>query len=445
MLALRHADRAPPGRCCSRTPELVRGLTQVSTPTTAPVQTWRSSPSPSRDREGARDTSASRTKLACHALPHGRGSDWLGASQGGTTVNGIRIGILGAGRGTALARAAQRASNATVVAFCDQDQGRLAQAAAAIEGAATYTDYEDLLAADLDAILVASPMPLHAEHSIAALQAGKHVISEVTAATTMDQCWALLEAVNASGLRYMLAENYCYTRPFLILKGMVDAGLFGEVYYGEADQIQEFKGGFPPPDTGYNWRTAELALRLGHQYITHNLGPLYQAAGDRVVTVACQGSGQHFLDWAKADDTCVALCQTESGKLLRIRLDFFSDRPMNYQYLGLQGTGACYEAPRGPKDEHKVYVHGQTPRGEWQSLFDFDKYLPARWPAGLTDDGIDAGAHLMIEDFARSILDDTRPPIDVVDALNMTAPGLLSEVSRERGGEPVEVPAFYQR
>ncbi|NCO42207.1 MAG: gfo/Idh/MocA family oxidoreductase, partial [Armatimonadetes bacterium] len=53
--------------------------------------------------------------------------------------------------------------------------------------------------------------------------------------------------------------------------------------------------------------------------------------------------------------------------------------------------------------------------------------------------------HLMIEDFARSILDDTRPPIDVVDALNMTAPGLLSEVSRERGGEPVEVPAFYQR
>ncbi|PIZ40569.1 MAG: hypothetical protein COY42_21155, partial [Armatimonadetes bacterium CG_4_10_14_0_8_um_filter_66_14] len=375
-MALRHADRAPPGRCCSRTPELVRGLTQVSTPTTAPVQTWRSSPSPSRDREGARDTSASRTKLACHALPHGRGSDWLGASQGGTTVNGIRIGILGAGRGTALARAAQRASNATVVAFCDQDQGRLAQAAAAIEGAATYTDYEDLLAADLDAILVASPMPLHAEHSIAALQAGKHVISEVTAATTMDQCWALLEAVNASGLRYMLAENYCYTRPFLILKGMVDAGLFGEVYYGEADQIQEFKGGFPPPDTGYNWRTAELALRLGHQYITHNLGPLYQAAGDRVVTVACQGSGQHFLDWAKADDTCVVLCQTESGKLLRIRLDFFSDRPMNYQYLGLQGTGACYEAPRGPKDEHKVYVHGQTPRGEWQSLFDFDKYLP---------------------------------------------------------------------
>lgn len=354
----------------------------------------------------------------------------------------IRIGVLGAGRGVALAKAAQLAPSAMVVAFCDEDAGRLERAAAELELKTTYRSYSDLLAHDLDAVLVASPMPLHAEHSILALQAGKHVLSEVTAATTMDQCWELLEAVKQSGLKYMLAENYCYTRPFLILKGMVQAGLFGEVYYGEADQLQEFKGGFSPPETGYNWRTAELAMRQGHQYITHNLGPLYQAVGERVVSVACQGSGQHFLDWAKADDTCVVLCQTESGKLLRIRLDFFSDRPMNYQYLGFQGTGAAYEAPRSPQDGHKVYVHGQTPRGEWQCLWDFEQYLPPAWPAGNADDGIDGGAALMVEDFARSILEDTRPPIDVVDALNLTAPGLLSEVSRQRGGAPVEVPAF---
>ena len=223
---------------------------------------------------------------------------------------------------------------------------------------------------------------------------------------------------------------------------MIEAGLFGEVYYGEADQLQEFKGGFHPPETGYNWRTAELAMRQGHQYITHNLGPLYQAVGERVVSVACHGSGQHFLDWAKADDTCLVLCRTESGKLLRIRLDFFSDRPNNYTYLGIQGTGACYEAPRGPKDEHKVHVHGTTPRGEWQELFDFAAHLPAEWPDDVTEDGIDGGASLMVEDFARSIIDDTRPPIDVVDALNMTVPGLLSEVSRQQGGVPVAVPAF---
>lgn len=357
----------------------------------------------------------------------------------------VEIGVLGAGRGVGLAHAMRYAPSAKLVAICDVNAERLDQAAAAAGVRRTYTSYEAMLNADLEAVLVATPMPLHVEHSVAALRAGKHVLSEVTAATSMEQCWELLEAVKASGCKYMLAENYCYMRPWSVVVGMVQAGLFGELYYGEADQIQEFKGGFPHPDTGYNWRTSELALRRGHQYITHNLGPLYSAFRERIRTVACFGSGQHHLAWAKADDTCVVLLETVSGKLLRIRLDFFSDRPNNFTYLGLQGTRAAYEAPRGPKDEHKVYVEGQTPRGTWQSLWDFEEYLPETWrkmAAEAVDDGYSGGDSLMIEEFAQCILEDTRPPIDVVDALNMTAPGLLSEVSRERGGAPVEVPEF---
>lgn len=357
----------------------------------------------------------------------------------------VRIGVLGAGRGAALAAAMRHAPSAELAAICDQDEERLRWAAEMTGVPAIYTSYDDMLGARIDAVLVASPMPLHVAHSIAALQAGKHVLCEVTAATSIEQCWELLEAVQASGLKYMLAENYCYLRPWSIVLGMVRAGFFGEVYYGEADQLQEFKGGFPHPDTGYNWRTAELALRRGHQYITHNLGPLYWAFRERVKTVACLGSGQHHLDWARADDTCVVLCQTERGKLIRIRLDFFSDRPMNVTYYGLQGTGAAYEGPRGPRDEHKVYVHGKTPAGEWQSLWDFEEFLPAAWrrlPAEVANNSWDGGSALMIEEFARCVIEDTRPPIDVVDALNMTAPGLLSEVSREQGGIPVEVPDF---
>jgi len=357
----------------------------------------------------------------------------------------VRIGVLGAGRGASLARAMRHAPSAELAALCDENEARLAQAAATLGVETTYTRYEEMLDTDLDAILVASPMPLHVPHSVLALRAGKHVLSEVTAATGLEQCWELLEAVQASGRKYMLAENYCYFRPWSLVVSLVQAGLFGELYYGEADQIQEFKGGFPHPATGYNWRTAELALRRGHQYITHNLGPLYQVFRERIQTVVCLGSGQHHLDWAKADDTCVVLCQTVSGKLLRIRLDFFSDRPNNFTYYGLQGTGASYEAPRGPRDEHKVYVHGQTQPGTWQSLWDYEEYLPEAWrelPAELVSNSFDGGDTLMIEDFARCILEDTRPPIDVIDALNMTAPGLLSEVSRERGGAPVEVPEF---
>ena len=280
----------------------------------------------------------------------------------------VRIGVLGAGRGVALAKAMSLAPSAALAAICDADEKRLAAAAGIVSK--TYRRYEDMLEApDIDAVLVASPMPLHAQHSAAALKAGKHVLSEVTAATSLEQCYELLEAVKASGRKYMLAENYCYYRPWMIVMGMVRAGLFGEVYYGESDQIQDFKGGLSHPDTGYNWRTAELAMRRGHQYITHNLGPLYKAMGnERIKTVVCLGSGQHHLPWAKADDTCIVLGQTSSGKLVRIRLDFFSTRPNNYTYSGLQGTSACYEGPRGLKDEHKIHVKGQTPPGTWQSL-----------------------------------------------------------------------------
>jgi predicted dehydrogenase len=259
--------------------------------------------------------------------------------------------------------------SAELVAICDQNTDRLAKAAQATGVHKTYTSYEAMLDSDIHAVVVASPMPAHVEHSVMALKASKHVLSEVTAATSLAQCWQLLEAVKTTGRKYMLAENYCYMRPWGVVMGMVKAGVFGEVYYGEADQIQEFKKGFVQPGKGDNWRTRELALRRGHQYITHNLGPLYQAFRERVKTVVCLGSGQHHLDWAKADDTCVVLCQMASGKLLRIRLDFFSDRPNNYTYLGLQGTRASYEAPRGPKDEHKIYVEGRTPRNTWQSLW----------------------------------------------------------------------------
>ncbi len=360
-------------------------------------------------------------------------------------MNTIKIGVLGAGRGAGLAKSMKYAPSAELAALCDADETRLANAAAATGVQQTFTSYEALLDSDVDAVVVASPMPLHVEHTVQALAAGKHVLSEVTAATTMDQCWELLEAVRASKCKYMLAENYCWMRPWSVVMGMVKAGVFGEVYYGEKEQIQELKGAVPAPEVCYNWRTAELAMRQGHHYITHDLGPLYWAMGERVKTVVCMGTGQRHLSWAVADSTCTVLLETVGGRLIRIRLDFFSDRPNNFTYYALQGTGAAYEAPRAEGETHRIYVHGQTAPGTWDSLWDYSEYLPESWksmPQEAVNDSYDGGSPLMLEEFARCILDDTRPPVDVVDALNMTAPGLLSEVSRQKGGAPIEVPEF---
>ena len=64
-----------------------------------------------------------------------------------------------------------------------------------------------MLESDIDAVVIATPMQLHVPQAILALEAGKHVMSEVTAGVTMDELWWLIESVEKSQKVYMMAEN----------------------------------------------------------------------------------------------------------------------------------------------------------------------------------------------------------------------------------------------
>jgi hypothetical protein len=200
---------------------------------------------------------------------------------------------------------------------------------------------------------------------------------------------------------------------------------------------------FAPPDAG-SWLTAEWAMRQGHPYLTHYWGPLYRALGEPLATVECRGSGQHHRSWAKADDTTVVLGNTASGKLVRLRVDFFSPHPTS-GYIGLQGTEAAAEiCASGGDADQRVYVKGRSEAGTWQSLWDYAEYLPPAWskyPPDATIKTLDSGLPLMIEEFAHSIVERRASPIGVVDALRITAPALASEMSRAQG-RAVEVPDY---
>jgi len=139
----------------------------------------------------------------------------------------IRLVVIGVGnRGTYLLRVALKAG-VEVPALCDINEVHLNCAIAIVERArdgrkpAGYSkgpkDYQRMLQRDdLDAVLVATPQPVHAEMSIDGLRTGKHVLSEVSAATTMDECWGLVRATEETGKIYMLAENCCYWRHLMI-------------------------------------------------------------------------------------------------------------------------------------------------------------------------------------------------------------------------------------
>ena len=154
-------------------------------------------------------------------------------------IGKIRIGIAGK-RGLAFVSGFQAVPQAEVTAFCERDPQTLKEGVDRHGIPQQFSEFEAMLAA-VDAVVVATPMPLHVPQSIQALAAGKHVLSEVTAAVSLEECWQLLDAVKASGKTYMLAENYCYLQPNVLIREMTRQGLFGTPYFGEGEYLHEVR------------------------------------------------------------------------------------------------------------------------------------------------------------------------------------------------------------
>ena len=140
----------------------------------------------------------------------------------------LKVGVVGLGRGRVYLDRFSEQTQAEVVAVCDADRSRL-EAAECPADALRYTNYEQFLRQNLDIVVICTEMPQHAEHTIAALEGGKHVLCEVPAAYTLSECEAVVQAVEKTGLKYMLAENCCYSDMHLTWKEQIDAGELGKI------------------------------------------------------------------------------------------------------------------------------------------------------------------------------------------------------------------------
>jgi predicted dehydrogenase len=110
----------------------------------------------------------------------------------------IRLGIWGLGRGLSFFKVCHDL-NTDVVAGCDFNEHMRRRFAELVPDAFVTEKAEDFLNYDMDAVLVSTFCPAHAGDAIAALEAGKHVLSEVTAFHTMAEGVRLVEAVERSG------------------------------------------------------------------------------------------------------------------------------------------------------------------------------------------------------------------------------------------------------
>jgi len=123
----------------------------------------------------------------------------------------IRVGLIGAGdRGLELLHHIRACPNTEVMAFADIYTRRLERAqGAAAPGAAAYTDYRRLLDdRSIDAVVIATPPHLHAEHFCASLDAGKHVYQERTMAFTVDHAKRMRAAFRSDAGKHVVQVGH---------------------------------------------------------------------------------------------------------------------------------------------------------------------------------------------------------------------------------------------
>lgn len=231
-----------------------------------------------------------------------------------------KIGVVGVGRGKMMWKYCDDAENAQVVAICDKWEEGLEKTKGKINSdqVTYYTDYEKFLQHDMDVVLLANYATEHAPFAIAAMEAGKDVISEVLPAQNMAEAVALIECVERTGRKYCYAENYCYMGGPREMKKKYLSGELGVFEYGEGEYMHNCEPIWPKITYGdkTHWRNNISAFF----YCTHSVGPLLHITGLRPVKVTgfeCPFNARMARMGAKAGNTAVEMVTLENGAVVK--------------------------------------------------------------------------------------------------------------------------------
>ena len=392
-----------------------------------------------------------------------------GAASAASAIDKVtRIGVVGVGgRGTSLLRVLTKLPGVEIPAICDINEANLNRAQDIVEKTGGKRpegywrgrdDFRRLVARDdLDAVLTATPWDSHARICVAAMKEGKYAATEVPAATTVEDCWELVNTSEKTGMPLMMLENYCWMRPVMLALNIAEKGLFGELEHCEVGYQHDVR--FHRFD--HPWHLEEAANRNGSIYSTHAIGPaawwLKINRGDRfnyLTSMSCSSQGMNIYlarrlgpDHLKArrsyalGDVNTTLIKTSNGATATIYYDSQTPRPLDL-ILRLQGTKGIYSGAQG-----QIYVEGRSPKlDEWESVETYYRqYEHPVWRhmgRAATEHGHGGSDYLELYAFVQSVRHKTQPPIDVYDAATWSVIAPLSEKSVASKSASVDVPDF---
>ncbi|MGV3602990.1 MAG: Gfo/Idh/MocA family protein [Dyadobacter fermentans] len=366
----------------------------------------------------------------------------------------LNIAIVGLGFGAEFIPIYQKHPDASMYAVCQRNAAKLNETADAYGVSVRYSDFDELLAdPNVDAVHINSPIPNHAEQSLKALRAGKHVACTVPMATSVEDCMEIVRTVRETGRKYMMMETVVYSREFLFVKELYEKGELGKIQFLKASHQQDMDG----------WPDYWPGLPPMH-YATHCVGPVAGLLQLEAEYVSCFGSGTIREELAQIHHSPFAVETahikfTNSDLTAHVYRSLFDVARQYRESFEVYGSKKSFEWPlieggdpvihTAKKPEHEIATQVTVP--------DYGHLLP-REIAPFTMQGVynDDEQHLsftqgsghggshphMVNEFITSILEDREPFPNAIQSANWTSVGILAHKSALNGGQIIPVPDF---
>ena len=374
----------------------------------------------------------------------------------------LNIALVGLGFGESFLPIYMDHPNVGTVWIFDADPKALRAAADKYVRAVPYGSLEEILRdKSIDAVHLVTPIPAHAEQSIAVLDSGRHCACTVPMATSLEDLRRIVDAVRRSGRKYMMMETTLYTYQFFYIRKMIREGVLGRIQFMRGSHYQDM----------VNWPSYWQGLPP-MWYGTHAIAPMVALSGSRICRVNCFGSGT--MDEALTRQyhnpfpVESALFEFENGLKGEATRTLFETARAYQEGLFVYGSRASFEW--GFTDHADPYitvanpaeagVRGATVEIKEVPMPNFYHSLPEpiqkytiksdsfdpQNPQLSLEKGGGAGHHgshpHLVHEFVMSIAEDRKPWIDEILGSNITAAGICAHESAMRGGEAVIVPEF---
>ncbi len=361
----------------------------------------------------------------------------------------IKVGVLGVQRGASMIHYCLEAGNAQVVAICDKWVEGLEKKKKEFndDSIAYYTDFEDFIKHDMDAVVLANYAHEHAPFAIRCLKEGKHVLSEVLPCANMKEAVELIEAVEKSGLTYAYAENYCFMAAPYEMKKLYRQGKIGELEYAEGEYVHNCEHMWAnlteaDPD---HWRNNMSATF----YCTHSIGPIVHITGLRPVSVTgYEGTRieRNLRMGRKQGQFGMEMIRFDNGSIFKSLHGGLYKNSVWYCLYGAKGRmeSAREDAKNG--DIGRIYVNADDYSGQYDRDDVVECYEPVHDDEQSAAFGHGGSDYYIMYNFIEKLRGKADADIiDVYEAMDMFLPGIFAYRSILAGGIPMDIPDLREK